>query len=339
MKRFLAILMVLGTPFLAHAQVDDSLDLDLEPVLSEDINVDSEKLPSSSLNSDVKQKGSIYIVNQASSGAKANAKTEQNDTVNSSRAEALKRSRQRAELETELKATEKIEESRLSDERRRNEVLFGDRYKDLDEVDREQAPVRRVVREIREEAPAIIVKEREAIKSGTPPSSSYFFTLVGFNQFPRAENIQGNGALGVGMGIETSANFLVEGMFQYGAYQSTFPWPSQINEYSAVGAMKYQFGSGTIVPLVGAAISYSYRTYFDSFNIQTRQSYTNALDAAVIGGAEFTITDSFSLGTELRYFWNITSQTDGYYTIFFPNQAPLDTFSHYILALTGRYNF
>lgn len=353
MKTILAVMILIGTPFYVKAQVDDSFDLDIDPVLSEDIEGVPSDTPSNSLKSDAKQNRSIYIVNQASSGSKAgaNSKTEQNDTaISGSRAEDLKRSRQRAEVETELKVTEKIEESRLNDERRRNDILFGDRYREMENANRPvpppvvaPAPAPVIIypsdRGEHQEPSQSVVREKELLKSGTPPSSAYFIGMVGFNQFPRAENIQGNGAFGVGLGIETPAHFLVEGMFQYGVYQSTWPWPKQINDYAGIGAIKYQFGNGTIVPLVGATIVYSYRTYEDSFGYSGRQSSSNVLDAGLLGGAEVTITDSFSLGTEFRYFWNLTSQTDGYYQVYFPNQQPLDTFSHYILALTARYNF
>lgn len=344
MKTLLAILVVLGTPYFAKAQVDDSFDLDLDPVISEDIKVDGvpskDQAPTSSLESKANQNRSIYIVNQATSGAKAGAKTEQNETdITNSRASDLRRSRQRAEVETELRATEKIEESRLNDERRRNDVLFGDRYRDLEDSGRTtQRSMVIPVQEVREDV-RTVVREAEVVKAPAPANSSYAILMGGLNQFPRAENIQGNGMLGIGMGIETPANFLVEGMFQYGGYHSTFPWPSEINEYSGAGAMKYQFGHGTIVPIIGATVVYSYRTYVDNFSFQSRQSYSSVLDAGLLGGAEFGITRGFSLGAEFRYLWNITSQTDGYYTVFFPNQAPLDAFSHYIVALTARYNF
>ena len=360
MKTLLALLFVSSLhPLMAQAQVDEDFDLDLDPVISEDIEEkttksktgksDSSTAPTS-LNSGARQNRSIYIVNQASSGAKADAssKTEQNDTSVSSRADELRRNRQRAELETELKATEKIEESRLQDERRRSDALFGERYERLENANRPApvviaAPVVDHQEEVPAPVKAAIVKEKMRARSGgTPPTSSYFIGLLGFSQFPRAENIQANGLVGAGLGIVTANNFLVEALFQYGAYRNTFPWPQQINEYSAVASMKYQFGNGTIIPIAGATISYSYRTYLDMLNgaVQgTRQSASNALDAGVLGGAELTLTESFSLGVEFRYLWNLTSQTDGYYVMFFPNSAPMDNFSHYILGLTTRYNF
>lgn len=48
-----------------------------------------------------------------------------------SRAERLRKARQDAELQTEEKLVERIEHSRLEDERRRAEVLFGDRFSQM----------------------------------------------------------------------------------------------------------------------------------------------------------------------------------------------------------------
>jgi len=48
-----------------------------------------------------------------------------------SRAERLRKARQDAELQTEEKLVERIEHSRLEDERRRAEVLFGDRFSSM----------------------------------------------------------------------------------------------------------------------------------------------------------------------------------------------------------------
>lgn len=48
-----------------------------------------------------------------------------------SRAERLRKARQDAEMKTEEKLVERIEHSRLEDERRRAEVLFGDRFNQL----------------------------------------------------------------------------------------------------------------------------------------------------------------------------------------------------------------
>ncbi len=353
MRTLLAVLLLLGTPYLAKAQADDSFDLDLEPVTSEELSVDSkptESEPSNSLKSEARQNRSIYIVNQASSGSKAGAasKTEQNDTdIVGSRAEELRKNRQRAEVETELKATEKIEESRLHDERRRSDTLFGERFKDLEksgEPTPAPVPVPAPVYVPVPVAPAHVAHENEHdeyYEARKKPSFSknYVIGMVGLTEFPKADNIQGNGAMGIGLGVEAQERVLVEGMFQYASFKSTYPYPSNIDEYSGIGALKFQFSKGTIRPIAGALAVYSYRQYTDDFSYINRQSHSSVLDAGVLGGAQFALSDDFAIGAEFRYLWNLTSKTDGYYSAFFPNQQPLDNFSHYVFAITGRFNF
>lgn len=361
MKTLLAVLLLIGTPYLAKAQADDSFDLDLDPVSSEELSVDgktAEKGPGTSLKSEARQNRSIYIVNQASSGAKAKAesesesKTEQNDTtLLNSRADELKKNRKRAEVETELKATEKIEESRLKDERRRSETLFGERFRDLEHNgETTVAPTAPVVPvapvgvkpgldrdELREEL-KYALKEKDAKKARS--NTSYVLLSAGLTEFPKADNIQGNGVFGLGLGVEVNDHILVDGMFQYASYRATYPWPKSIDEYSGTGAVKFQFSKGAFRPLAGGLITYSYRAYNDDFNYNNVQTHSNALDAGVLGGAQFALTDDFFIGGEFRYLWNLTSKTgDGFYNVFVPNSQPLDEFSHYVIAITGRLNF
>ncbi len=369
MKAILSVLLFIGAPlFVAQAQTsDESFDLDLDPIISEELSGSksgslTEKSPS--IKSDTKQNRSIYIVNQASSGAKSDAKskTEQSDTaVLGFRADELKKNRQRAEIETEMEAAEKIEESRLSDERRRSDALFGDRQLSRESEGFSQpqpvapiivqpappppAPVGIGRDELREDLKSIL-SEKEIEKKEKSQSSSYFIGMVGLTEFPKADNIQGSGVFGIGLGMEAKERILVEGMFQYASYQSNYIWLKDIEEYSGSLAIKMQFSKGSIRPLAGALAVYSYRTYTDTypdFQFQygggNRQARVNALDMGVLGGAQFDIADDFSLGAEFRYLWNLTNRSDGYYPTYFPNSEPLDRLSHYAFVLTGRFNF
>lgn len=372
MKAIISLLVLagmVGAPlFVAHAQSeDDSFNLDLDPVVSEELSGDksgslTEKSPS--IQSEAKQNRSIYIVNQASSGAKADSKSkteQQTDTaILGLRADELKKNRQRAEIETEMKATEKIEESRLSDERRRSEALFGDRLRNSESPEPQMAPV--IIQpapapapvgigrdELREDLKTILSEKEEEekqIKALQPQSKSYFIGMMGLTEFPKAENIQGSGVFGLGLGVEAKERLLVEGMFQYASYQSNYIWLKNIEEYSGSLAVKMQFSKGSVRPLAGAIAIYSYRTYTDTYQQYqyqygggSQQSRVNALDMGVLGGAQFDLTDDFALGTEFRYLWNLTSKSDGYYPTYFPNSEPLDNLSHYAFVITGRFNF
>lgn len=368
MKAIISMLIlagVTGAPlFVAHAQSsDDSFNLDLDPVVSEELSGDksgsmAEKSPS--IKSDTKQNRSIYIVNQASSGAKADSKSkteQQTDTaVLGLRAGELKKNRQRAEIETEMKASEKIEESRLSDERRRSEALFGDRLRNNETPEPQIAPV--IVQpapapvgigrdELREDLKTIL-SEKEAEKQlqeqSQSQSNSYIVGMMGLTEFPKADNIQGSGVFGLGLGVEAKERLLVEGMFQYASYQSNYVWLKSIEEYSGSLAVKMQFSKGSIRPLAGAVAIYSYRTYTDTYQQYqlgggSQQSRVNALDMGVLGGAQFDLTNDFALGTEFRYLWNLTNKSDGYYPTYFPNSEPLDNLSHYAFVITGKFRF
>lgn len=371
MKALISMILLLGNPlFVAHAQTsNDSFDLDLDPIISEELGDKSgslsEKSPTPSIKADAKQNRSIYIVNQASSGAKSDAKskTEQNDTAYlGSRAEELRKNRQRAEVETEMKASEKIEESRLSDERRRSEALFGDRLNDTNSSNEQrvapiivqpvQAPVVAPVangvgrEELREDLKNILA-EKEELKKEKSSTNSYFIGMLGLSEFPKANNIQGNGLFGIGFGVEAQERVLVEGMFQYASYQSNYIWLKNIDEYSGSLAIKAQFSKGSIRPLAGALAVYSYRTYTDTYQQyqygygNSQQSKVSVLDVGLTGGAQFAVSEGFLLGAEFRYLWNLTSKKDPgtYYPVYIPNSEPLDDLSHYSFVVTGRFNF
>lgn len=383
MKLVLTILMLIGSTHLtANAQqIDDSLDLDLDPALTEEINAETgkieEKKPQNgpSIKADAKQNRSIYIVNQSSSGAKADSKNKNelvdSETITNSRADELRKSRKRAELETELKATEKIEESRLKDEQKRSDVLFSERFKALDNnentnqnTNTNQVPVQVIApqQNVNPSTPALsredlkeelksVLDEKEVLESQKAKhknNGSYFIGMVGLSEYPKADNIQGNGVFGFGLGVEVQDKVLVEGLFQYASYKSNFIWLKDIEEYSAIGAIKAQFSKSMIRPIAGGLIAYSYRTYTDTYaNNQnpyayqtSSQTHVSAFDIGLLGGAQFVISDDFSIGGEFRYLWNLTSKTDGaYYPAFFPNSQPLDQMSHYSFLLTGRINF
>ncbi|MFN9066012.1 MAG: hypothetical protein ACK5V3_02210, partial [Bdellovibrionales bacterium] len=79
----------------------------------------------------------IYIVNPPQAAQPAQAPVEavqkqpttliEASPLTDSRAEGLRKARQDAELSTEAKIVEKLEQSRLEDERRRAQILFGDK--------------------------------------------------------------------------------------------------------------------------------------------------------------------------------------------------------------------
>lgn len=87
-----------------------------------------------------------------------------------SNAEKLRKSRQDAEVSTEQKIVEKLEESRLNDEKKRAEVLFGDKFNALSNQAQPAveaapaAPVAPAVAQPVQPIPVVVVNEQPAVE-------------------------------------------------------------------------------------------------------------------------------------------------------------------------------
>ncbi len=190
----------------------------------------------------------IYILNQATPTASSNAQVQQTQVqkqpttvieaspLTESRAEQIRRSRQDAELQTEQRIVEKLEVSRMEDEKKRANVLFGDKLNNMNNQENtqvqiqqpvqpiviQQVPVQKVeepkenTRDIvREEIAAAMKIEEEVVE--TPAESKYVAGTLGFADYPDTNNVRGNYSLGVSFGSKYD-NIIVEGSFVYSNY-------------------------------------------------------------------------------------------------------------------------
>lgn len=249
MKKYFYILAALSiAPQFSLAQNFDS-DVDAE--------IDQIAAPSASAQAQSGQP--IYIVNQATptatstSGAVATqnqlaVQTQPTTVVEAtplteSRAEKIRKARQDAEVQTEQKIVEKLEVSRMEDEKRRANVLFGDKFQQMQEGNGQNvqqvqvqavqpAPVQPVyvapapvpVQEVKEDTRGIVREEiraaMESEKEVAPEvnESRYFGALVGIGDYPDVRNVKGNYALGAQFGTKYDG-FIVEGSFIYSNYR------------------------------------------------------------------------------------------------------------------------
>ena len=163
-----------------------------------------------------------------------------------SKADAIRKSRQNEEMNTETRIVEKLEQSRMEDEKRRAQVLFGDKFDALQNKQQAQqqvqpvapapvqvAPVPQPVQPIyieqrREAAPAVEEKEtltrdavREEVRAAlnedskaitAPVELRYFGAYAGIGEYPDVNNVKGNYSLGAAFGTRYDY-FMVEGAF------------------------------------------------------------------------------------------------------------------------------
>jgi hypothetical protein len=328
----------------------------------------------------------IYILNQAPSTATAqlqNTQVQKQPTtvieatpLKESAAEQIRRTRQDVEVQTEQKIVEKLEQSRMEDEKKRANVLFGDKFNQLNNQQQEvthpvaqpapaPVPVQHVeepkenVRDIiREEL--VSAKKAEELVPDVPVvvESKYVAAMAGVASLPDVRNARGNYSLGVAFGNKYD-NFVLEGAFQFSNYtvdqgaalynysSSYYPLNVNVNQYSGQVTGKVQLFSGIIRPVLGALASYSYRN-FNWSNLNSgylsngATAASHAFDIGAVGGVDLEFNNKYALGFDFRYMWNLASRVDsGNNSLFGTPQygTPIEKLQYYVMSVVGRVNF
>ena len=302
-----------------------------------------------------------------------------------SRAELIRKARQDAELTTEQKIVEKLEQSRMEDEKRRADVLFGEKFNSMNNTapapvaTPAQAPVVVTEQVMAPVVPTqvvtpVVVETEEKIDKETvrseisaalsdlkkqdekPKSKSYFSVLAGTGDYPDAVNVKGNYALGFSVGKQTSERMQMEGTFLYSNYQveqkeafyynyDLYHRITEMDQYSIGMAAKYQLLDGAVHPVVGALMAYTYRSFTDSqFAIYADSSTSHALDLGLLTGLDVDMSESFSIGIDLRYMMNLTNKSDSGFQKSFvqpvlKSEQPIEKLNYYTFSIVGKSTF
>ena len=197
-----------------------------------------------------------------------------------SRANNLRKARENAEVSTEQRIVEKLEESRLDDEKRRADRLFGNRLEETEVKNVQKEEVRQVVvtpppvqpvapppqpsQQVIVVQPSIQRNEefvrplppvKEEVRGQAedldhlhrPPTITRWYVggLLGTSEYLNTSNVQGNFAGGFTVGQIYSTGLVLEGGFLYSNYYLTnyaryFPYQN-LDQYGLSFAAKYQF--------------------------------------------------------------------------------------------------
>lgn len=294
------------------------------------------------------------------------------------RAESLRSARKDEEVNTESKIVEKLEASRLEDERRRADALFGDRFesmnkkvevekveigevnvnknsnntvKDSNVVVAEEAVVAPVVA-----APIIatpvIVAPAPIVEVAPVFEKTYAGVTAGSTEY-NASNVETQYAIGAFVGKQLDANWSVEGRFTYSNYYvNTFwiaPLFKELDQYDFGLTTRYSFAIGKVRPFVGAGLSYSYRSYQDRIydnliQINTDEATTHAVDGSLLAGLDFEISRNFSIGAEAIYTANVFVKNDepvfaSQYAQPYAGSKPLEEIDRTSLMVNAKFAF
>jgi hypothetical protein len=262
-----AVLSLMTAPvFAAQTQAfDREVDAELDQMYSARQAPQTGNQASATMPQQGPQSGQpIYIMNQATpvSNAQASAQTQyqvqkqpvtyvEATPLNKSRADQIREARQQVEAETESKIVEKLEVSRMEDEKRRAGVLFGEQFNQLGQAPQQPqqqqqqqavvvapapvaiapvgvlaapAPVQTAVADpeanrdlVREEVRTALDEEKKQ-KPETPTTQKYFSALAGMGDYPDVKNVRGNYLLGATFGTKFEDTYAVEGSFIYSNY-------------------------------------------------------------------------------------------------------------------------
>lgn len=267
-----------------------------------------------------------------------------------SRADSIRKARQASEIQTEQIIVEKLEVSRMEDEKRRAERLFGNRL-GSETVVVAAAPVA-IAAPVTEEIIVVEKVKTPAPKKEEDKSKMYITGGAGVTTYSSVSNIQSNGSYGFSLGQEAADGMILEVAFMYSNANvlQYFPLFREMQQYNIGGAVKYSFMKHSrLRPYAGVLADYVYRRYYNRVaysnyyynNFRDNEVTTNAVDLGVTAGLDFMVNESFSIGADFRYSMNVWNQANNvnmnqYYV---GGAVPLEQLSYYSMMLDAKIRF
>ncbi len=213
------------------------------------------------------------------------------------------------------------------------------------------APIAQEVREEKiETAPA---SSKMEIKEAKEEGKDKFFVgaLLAVPNYNTA-NVKTNYGAGASVGINLKSNWSVEASFLYSNHTVdtywNYPLFRDLDQYDFSGSAKYYILSGKLKPYLGGSVTYIYRKYQDrmydpnggSQAIGWNDQETHAVNAGLLGGVDFAISDGILIGAGLDYNFNVMNKTEFNYAQYgLPNTRPLEEIDYYTLKVSAKMTF
>jgi hypothetical protein len=284
-----------------------------------------------------------------------------------SKAEEIRNARQQTEVETEQKIVEKLEQSRMEDERKRQEAILGSFGGAVVEKKAETAPAPAApapVAEAPKAAPApsmddvrnTVKEELSNIEKAKPAkpahtSQNYMGGIISSKDY-NSSDVQTIGAVGltfgkvfderwdVSVGVGAAKSYVDESTFAY----------RQLNEFDLGFATKFNLLTGRIRPTIGAAVDYVNRNYSEARDSGTSYSVLSelnswAIDFGLTAGLDVAVSENMLVGIEYRFMKNMTYEysdevlnTPAYRTSY-GDWRPLEERDYDFVGLSVKYLF
>jgi outer membrane protein W len=299
----------------------------------------------------------IYILQQPTAVPQA-AQTQPTTTVEAaaareSRSEALRKTREDVERQTEDKLGERLENDRLQSEKDRADRLFNIAPAAI------PAPTPAPVVVAPTPAPVVVVAAPEVVsvtkaktedmpvKKEEDETKFSVGALAGIGSYPSVTNVNGAYALGVVSTLEFTERFGVEVAGVFSNYDlrnvdtSSRSYLVNVDQINITGGVNYRILEGRISPIVGALAGYARRNYSDrvSYGPPSATRGSNSFDGGFSAGVDLRATKRVTIGADIRYMMNLSYRTDDAlaYNSYNPYSvvatSPLESASYYFMTL------
>ena len=299
--------------------------------------------------------------------------------LTNSRADELRKSREQTEVETEQKIVEKLEQSRIIDEKRRQDKVLGSlsaaTAAEVAPAKSEVAPAPAIVvvqpqaqpSPVAAVAPAAagaskeevqgIVKEELANMNKKSDEKKYFFSAgAGTVNYTNSPDVKNFGAFNMSFGQIVPSGFSLAGDFGYNSLnQNADVWGNYraIDQYTLGTTGRFFLMTGRVRPSIGATVDYVRRQYSGvqgaygaaSFNNLGKMT-SNSLDAGAVAALDVVVTDNISLAFEYRYMTNLTYKYDNQnglnspaYSYYGMPASPLEAQNYQSMMFVMRYTY
>lgn len=251
--------------------------------------------------------------------------------------DAIKKVRQDVEQKNDSKIIEKLEKTRLEEEKNLAEKIDATNLKDDKKQPIEAQPVQQQQPTVKIEKVEVIqpvaaiqplAEDKKEEKVEEKSEERQWYVGVGVGNVIYNGNVMTKSNFGVMVGTMLDEHLAVEGSLTYTSLSLTNYWNGggtqnylfgSMDQYDAAAALKYYvLNSLRFRPYVGASADYIYRQYKDAYygsynNYATGQN-TNSFNVGVLGGIDVRLTERLSIGGEFKYELPIYSQDNGIVT-------------------------
>lgn len=247
--------------------------------------------------------------------------------------DAIKKVRQDVEQKNDSKIIEKLERTRLEDEKNLSEKIDATNLKDdkKPQVDAQpvQQPAVKIEKvEVIQAAPIQPLEEKKEEKAEDKKEDRKWYAGVGAGNVIYNGNVLTKSNFGVMIGTMIDEHIAVEGSLIYTSLSLNNYWNGggaqnllfgSMDQYDVGAALKYYVLENLrFRPYVGASADYIYRQYKDAYygtyNNYASGQNTNSFNVGVLGGVDVRLTERLSIGGEFKYELPIYSQDNGIVT-------------------------